>query len=203
MITTEIPNLKRVIKDLESLVPKHKWIMIWRDLTRYMLSLNRKRIQRQENLDNSRFEGRKDGKKKKMLSKSLRGRLVKIRFHSRGGSLRINNKILILHHEGGEEKIETKLSDEDKKRPCTKKQSIALIELIKGKPKTQKWYMQNYTVAKAGFIIRKLREEQGIKDNPDLVIKYAERHILGLQKQDKILIINRLETLIYKYTKYK
>lgn len=99
----KLTNLEKVLKEVEGILPDKYKRRIMSDMVRKTVSLNRKRVREQKNLDGSSYKKRKSLKnKKKMFKKALsaKSRQLLIKTSSNEGSVEIKNPELMKHHFG-------------------------------------------------------------------------------------------------------
>ncbi len=204
-IDFDATELNRRLRRMKRVVPRRYWRWIWRDLTRYTLSLQRKRVRAQTNPDGTPFEKRRKGKRK-MLAKTLKAasHALVMRYDEDGGSLTISNKVTLKHHFGHTEKIKPWTAEQIAKyrgvrsdSPCTKEQAQKLRGIFK-KRMSLKTIREKYNASRAGAIIRRDEDSRAVARS-EIVIQLPERRVLGFGRGDVRLIVDKLEALMIRY----
>jgi phage virion morphogenesis protein len=180
MLTTSIDKgqTNKVLRELDflTLTPK-KRRRILRGAGRMVRRNSRRRIKDQSDLSGKKWQGRSNGRKKKMLSKMGKRLIVKTTPDKADIAFSDNRtaKIARAHHdgdtyEGSADTLAKKYGKLNGKAPATRRQAKALITAgykIRQKPgkgwkiPTIKWIKENLSVNRAGFIIRLFNEQGG------------------------------------------
>jgi hypothetical protein len=189
------------------------------DLGRKGVSLNRKRIQNQKNVDGGAFEKPKSGKK--ALRKILKGKKSH-KFIIGEKTIRVESTVPFAgeHQLGRTRTINSKNNNAKNKTKnndyCSKKQAKylktnwtgvwrAVRGTSKKKRKTKKpkmtWLQSHFSAAFAGYLISKHKKSIGTHKK-EWKVKLPVRHVLGLGKEDvKILtkyFIEKVNKIINK-----
>jgi len=194
----------RAVKQISD--PK-KLTRFHRDIIRFVLALNRKRVRAQKNLDGSSYQTRKKAepgykqKRGKLLKKVLRPNQITVVATALGASITANNPVARKHHYGIDEDLKPMTPSQIKKEtglslkdPCSKPQALRLQGIFQ-KRMTLKSIIEKYSIGRASAIILRYepRKKQATK------IATEAREILGFATGDDRLIVARLSTLIERY----
>lgn len=211
MITVKGSGAEKLLRQIKVLeLPPSRQRQLNRRLGREVIRVSRQRIRQQRQIDGSAFTGRRNGRKKKMLSKLMKSNQVKVWAGSKGAKVSWKNsltgKIARAHQEGFKEpysasrikREERKLGEPSPDGTATAAQAKALVDLgykrVVGKYKSgkkkgesrkkrvsQKWIRENMSAGQAGIIIRLLRE-----DAPKQFwnVEVPAREFFGLSKKE-------------------
>jgi len=185
------PNKAQALSLKEQLqllsLPRNKRVRLLKTLGRYERAKARKRIREQRTVTGQKFAPRADGKKARMLKKM--GRTLEP-YVKNSNRLELKHKavqtgrIAALQQEGGVERMNASRmvrihGKPDYKAPCTRSQAKALsaegYKVKRGKGKgfrraSIREIMATLTQAKAGLILRKLRNKQ-VKNSWQIPVK--------------------------------
>lgn len=187
-------------------LPSAKRKQLLRKIATQVRKDSRQRIQRQSDLDNSPFTGRKanrDGKtrKGKMLKNLAKAKHLKIRAEANkaviGYPNRLTGKIAKQHQQGHSERwtmrrYKRQQGKPDYGAPATREQAKALlgegfkIKRASGrgwKTPSIKWITNNLTIGKAGAVLRSMRDK---KPAESWTIDLPARAWLGSSKKENI-----------------
>lgn len=207
MLSLDIKNEVSFQTQLKLLaLPSAKRKQLLRKIATQVRKDSRQRIQRQSDLDNSPFAGRKpnrNGKtrKGKMLKNLAKAKHLKIRAEANkaviGYSNRVTGKIAKQHQEGHRERwtmrrYKKQQGKPDYGAPATREQAKALlsegfkIKRASGrgwKTPSLKWVTNNLTIGKAGAVLRSMRDT---KPAESWTIDLPARAWLGSSKKENI-----------------
>jgi hypothetical protein len=228
-VTDNQAEWDRSIADFFSFVHPSKRKFLIQRLARKSVSLNRKRIRAQKNLDGSAFAPRKGKGRKKMLTKMLGGKFpVRFAANDLQAVVHLDSKTAPRHHKGKteshtawsedefeeEEKEALKKSNKrywsrdpemrgkDEDSPCTKKQARAVKKEIKRFRKQKISKIQELiTVGQAGYWLKAERIQNGTGPKKSWQTSTPSRHVLGLSKADEQALLVELKRLINIYKK--
>ena len=173
-MTIEVKGIEKTLAALERASFRSSGVRanVVKKVSQRILKNSKNRITRQTDLQNVPFKKRADGKRKKMLTK-LRTRLKLTRLNEHGSILGFfapgTGAIAFKHQYGSVELFNVshykKSSSKKRDQPATRRQAKALLKAgykvrIKGrgyKRPSQRWIMENMTIARAGLILRLIR----------------------------------------------
>ncbi len=173
-MSMELKGIERALKALDRASFRSSGVRqnVIKKISRQILKNSKQRITQQTDLHGMPFKKRADGKRKKMLTK-LRTKLRQTRINEHGTVLGFNSpatsRIAFKHQYGHVEWVEArhlkKSSSNKRDQPATRRQAKALLKAgykvkVKGrgyKTPSQKWIMENMTIARAGLILRLIR----------------------------------------------
>lgn len=186
-------------------LPAQKRKQLLRKIALEVRKNSRKRVRNQTDLMGRKWEGRKSGKRQKML-RTL-GKHLFVNADSKGATIGYKNQLLGRianeHHSGINETVtaatmSAKHGKPDYNAPATRKQAKALREAGykvrrkngKGwKAPTLKWITTNLKVGQAGIVLRTLRDEEPKKS---WVIPLPARTFLGVTEHEINDMVNTI-----------
>jgi len=204
MLTGRIEGELTLRQQVQALrLPPAKRKRLNRRLAREVVKLSRQRIRSQTGLDGGRWTGRKNGKRK-MLTRIMRGKNVKVLADARSGRIswpnRLMGQIARRHQEGIAETMTARRAarqagtpnyDGPPSREMAKALVRAGFRIRAGKTKggrvrtrraSQRWIMDNMTLGQAGLVLRKLSDQPS---RQQWTIPIPERSFLGVGVNDK------------------
>lgn len=176
-------------------------------LSEAVVEQSKQRINDQIDLDGVAFAARKSKTNTKKMLLGLRDRLQVLSLSENGAVIGFSGGaggIASTHQYGKTLTFKvSKPSIEAKQRPATLKQAKQLLDLgfrVKKQKPTIAYITAHYTIASAGFVLRLLREQQGITTKKSWSIVIPARSFLGITDNDKQalqqLLIDHLTTEI-------